>query len=215
MKKQITAISFICIGLLFVLNHCSTKTIELWNGKDFTGWEFILENDSLDVSEVWSVRDGVIYCKGIPNGYMRTESEYSNYTLYLDWRWPENESNSGVLLHMQAPDQVWPICIECQLRAGRAGDFVLMGSGTITVDGETYNNTRQFLSIGKIEESTENPIGEWNSYRIICQDNKITCYVNDILQNAGTEASLSEGRIGLQSEGGQIEFRNIRLEPLN
>jgi hypothetical protein len=90
-----------------------------------------------------------------------------------------------------------------------------MGSGSITVDGEPYNNTRQFLSIRKKEESSENPIGEWNSYRIICENDKITCYVNDVLQNEGTATSISRGKIGLQSEGGPIEFRNIRLEPLN
>ncbi len=214
MKKWTMVISVICIGLFFVLNSCSTKTTQLWNGEDFSGWGFVLEDDSVDVSEVWTIQEGVIHCTGIPNGYMRTDLEYSNYILYLDWRWPENESNSGILLHMQEPDQVWPICIECQLRAGRAGDFVLMGSGSITVDGETHNNTRQFLSISKKEESSENQIGEWNSYKIICENDKITCYVNDVLQNEGTGTSISIGKIGLQSEGGPIEFRNIRLESL-
>jgi len=215
MKK----LTILCITIssifLFILNHCSTKSIELWNGKDFTGWKFVLENDSVDVNEVWSIQDGIIHCKGIPNGYMRTESDYANYTLYLQWRWIEKESNSGVLLHIQEPDKVWPNCIECQMRAGNAGNFVLMGSGAITVDGETYTSTGRNISIGKKQESTENPVGEWNSYKIICQKDSITCYVNDILQNEGTEASVSRGKIGLQSEGGPVEFRNIRLELLD
>ncbi len=214
MKKHTLVMNVICMGLLFVLFHCSTQTTELWNGEDFNGWEFVLEDDSVDVSEVWSIQESIIHCEGIPNGYMRTESEYSNYTLYLDWRWIENESNSGVLLHIQEPDQVWPNCIECQLRAGNAGDFVLMGSGSITVDGEIYTSSGRFISIGKKQESTEKALGEWNSYRIICHEDTIACYINDILQNEGTQTSLTKGKIGLQSEGGPIEFRNIRLEPL-
>lgn len=215
MKKQTMVIFTICIHLVLILNHCGKKTTPLWNGKDFTGWEFVLENDSIETSEVWSIQKDVIHCSGIPNGYMRTELDYSNYILNLEWRWVDQGSNSGVLLHIQEPDQVWPNCIECQLRAGSAGDFVLMGSGAITVDGETYTNAGRFLSIGKKLESTEKTIGEWNSYKIICENSKITCYVNDVLQNEGTDVSLSRGKIGLQSEGGPIEFRNIRLELLN
>ncbi|MCJ7812758.1 DUF1080 domain-containing protein [bacterium] len=215
MKK----LTILCITIssifLFILNHCSTKSIELWNGKDFTGWKFVLENDSVDVNEVWSIQDGIIHCKGIPNGYMRTVSDYADYVLYLQWRWADQESNSGVFIHIQEPDQVWPNCIECQLQAGNAGDFVIMGNGEITVDGEKIVNTRRFGRIQKKQESSEKTVGEWNSYKIVCQDNKITCYVNDVLQNEGTEASLNKGKIGLQSEGGPVEFRNIRLELLD
>jgi len=146
---------------------------------------------------------------------MRTESDYSNYILYLEWRWVENESNSGVLLHALEPDQVWPRCIECQLKSGNAGDFVLIGAANITVDGEKYTNTERFLVIPKKQESTEKPIGEWNSYKIICRDDEITCYVNGVLQNKGTQASLTKGKICIQSEGAPVEFRNIRLKLLD
>ncbi len=211
MKKFTIHCIILCCLFVFILNHCSHKTIELWNGSDFTGWEFIIENDSVDVNEVWSIQNGIIHCKGIPNGYMRTVSDYADYILYLQWRWSEKESNSGVLLHIQEPDQVWPNCIECQLQAGNAGDFVIMGNGEITVGGEKFINTRRFGRIQKKQESTEKAVGEWNSYKIICQNNMITCYVNDVLQNEGTEAFVSKGKIGLQSEGGPVEFRNIHL----
>ncbi|MBT4483363.1 MAG: DUF1080 domain-containing protein [Candidatus Latescibacteria bacterium] len=204
------AISFSLI--LLVLCSCKSKTIQLWNGKDFNGWKFFVADSKIDVNKVWSIKNGVIHCKGVPNGYMRTESDYSNYILYLEWRWVENESNSGILLHAQEPDLVWPRCIECQLKSGNAGDFVLIGAGTITVDGEKYTNTERFLAIPKKQESTEKQIGKWNSYKIICRDDEITCYVNNVLQNRGTQTSLTKGKICIQSEGAPIEFRNIRLE---
>ena len=215
MMRCVRYLAISCILLVLVLSQCTSNTIHLWNGKDFTGWEFVLTNDDIDSNEVWSINNGVIYCRGVPNGYMRTESDYSNYILSLEWRWVEDEGNSGVLLHAQKPYQVWPRCIECQLRSGNAGDFVLMGAGTITVDGEQYTNTARFLGIPKKQDSSEKEIGEWNRYTIICRDDEITCYVNDVLQNEGTQASFTSGKICLQSEGAPIEFRNISLELLN
>ena len=215
MNKRISYLAISCSLILLVLTGCASKTIQLWNGRDFNGWKMVVEDDKVDVRDVWSVKNGVIHCKGIPNGYMRTESDYSNYILYLEWRWVEKESNSGVLLHAQEPDQIWPRCIESQLKSGDAGDFVIIGMGNITVDEEKYTNTERFLVIHKKQESTENPIGEWNSYKIICKDDEITCYVNGVLQNNGTQASLTKGKICIQSEGAPVEFRNIRLKLLD
>ncbi|MFC1569793.1 DUF1080 domain-containing protein [bacterium] len=209
-----TTLTIGCILLLFILSNCSSDKISLWNGTDFSGWKIVTADDSVDVNTVWSIKNGVILCKGVPNGYMRTESEYSNYILHLNWRWVEKESNSGVFLHAQKPDQVWPKCIECQLHAGDAGDFILIGKGSITVDEMKHENTESYLMISKMQESSEKPAGEWNTYKIICEANKITCYVNGVLQNKGSQASLDKGHIAIQSEGAPIEFKNIYLELL-
>ena len=215
MKRTAFIISLIiALCMIIGLTKCTSQKTALWNGKDFTGWKLFVADDTVDVNQVWSVKEGVIHCKGVPYGYMRTEKSYSSYQLTLEWRWVEKPSNSGVLLHAQEPDQVWPNCIECQLKSGNAGDFVLIGPATITVDGEKHANTERFLVIAKKQESNEKPIGEWNSYRIICDEDEITCYVNGVLQNKGNQASLSSGNICLQSEGAPIEFRNIYLEYL-
>ncbi|MFC1485509.1 DUF1080 domain-containing protein [Candidatus Latescibacterota bacterium] len=189
--------------------------ISLWNGEDFTGWEFVLADDSTDARDVWSIENGVIRCTGEPRGYMYTTSDYANYILTVEWRWPGDGGNSGVFVHAQAPYEVWPRTIECQLRSGRAGQFVLSGEGSITVAGKQYNNTEGFMGIAQMQESSEKEFGEWNTYRIICRNNSVSCYVNDVLQNEGTQASYSSGRICLQSEGSPVEFRNIRLESLD
>ncbi|MFC1553618.1 DUF1080 domain-containing protein [candidate division KSB1 bacterium] len=215
MKNVIRGCAVCFILFAFVFFNCQPDTISLWNGQDFSGWELFVPDEEVDVNTVWSVKDGVIHCTGVPNGYMRTVSEYSDYTLTLEWRWVENGGNSGVLLHSQPPDKVWPKCIECQLQSGNAGDFVVMGGGTITVNGEEHKRDSGFIMIPKMEESSEKPLGEWNTYRIICSENEITCYVNDVLQNKGTNASLSKGKICFQSEGAPIEFRNIQIESMN
>ncbi len=77
--------------------------MQLFNGKDFHGWEFVLADDQVDPTEVWSISNGVIRCEGVPNGYTHTDTDYANYILTVKWRWIEGEDNSGVLLHTQEP----------------------------------------------------------------------------------------------------------------
>jgi len=192
------------------------KKIMLFNGKDLAGWKLFIQDETIDVHEIWSVRDGVVDCKGKPNGYMRTKAEYANYKLHLEWRWPDEPTNSGVLLHASGQDNVWPRCIECQLQAGSAGDFVLINGTGITVDGRNRQNAkREFVEIFKKKQSSEKPAGQWNSYDIYCEEDIIRCYVNGVLQNEGTNATDISGWICLQSEGGPVEFRNIYIEPLD
>jgi hypothetical protein len=212
-----TMLRFAVVVAVFIIVSCApkadSKKIVLFNGKDFTGWTLFLPSDSVDVKDVWSVHDGVVRCEGVPNGYMRTNESYSNYKLHLEWRWVETATNSGVLLNCQPPDQVWPNCLECQLMAGNAGDFVLIGPGHITVGDSTFTNSGQFLIIQKKHDSNEKPVAEWNTYDIEVKGATVVNYVNGLMQNSGSKAALSSGAIGLQSEGSPIEFRNIYLVP--
>jgi len=203
-----------CQGLLGPVTP--QKKIMLWNGQDFSGWKLVSDkNVDVDVNDVWSVQNGVIHCKGIPNGYMRTKSAYKNYHLHLEWRWAGKPTNSGVFLHTKGPNQVWPRCIEAQLMADNAGDFVLLGKGGITIDGQKKENlTEPYMIIAKKQKSSEKPAGKWNIYDIYCNGDFICLMVNGVTQNTGIEATASSGNICLQSEGGPIEFRNIYLEPL-
>jgi len=57
----------------------------------------------------------------------------------------------------------------------------------------------------------ENPTGEWNTIEIICNGNQSEHYVNGHLVNCGTNASVSEGKILIQSEGSEVFYRNIEI----
>lgn len=74
---------------------------------------------------------------------------------------------------------------------------------------------KQFVVAKKKAPSSEKPAGQWNAYDIHCDGDIIRCYVNDVLQNEGTAATITSGWICLQSEGSPIEFRNIYIEPAN
>lgn len=186
------------------------KVIELFNGKDFTGWKLFIPDENVDPATVWEVRDGVVHCNGNPAGYMRTTKEHENYRLKLEWRWPARGGNSGVLLHIHEPDKVWPKSIEGQLASGHAADFWVI-DGTDFKE-HTNKDDRRVL---KRKKSNEKPLGEWNQYEIFCKDNVIRLHVNGLLQNVATDTTVNKGYIGLQSEGAPIQFRNITLEPLN
>jgi hypothetical protein len=206
------------IPFLFLVNGCTDKKVELFDGKDIDNWLIFTEDSSVDPASLFWVEDHMIQTTGIPNGYLRTRDVYSNFKLHVEWRWAGEPTNSGVLLQVQGEDRIWPQAIECQLKHLNAGDLVLMGKGTgITVGDSTYlvtSEENRYKPIPKMTETSEKAPGEWNSYDITCKDGNIEVVVNGKLQNSGTGLTLHEGHILLQAEGSPIQFRNIYLEPL-
>ena len=187
-----------------------SKNIALFNGKDLNNWVFKLKDPSVDPATVFTLKNGVIHISGNPYGYMRTKESYSDYKLHVEWRWPAEATNSGVFVHAQKPDTIWLKCVECQLQAGNAGDFVCMNGADMS---ERTDKSKPFVK--KFAASSEKPTGEWNTMEVICEGNSIKVTVNGILQNKGTNVNLSEGSICLQSEGKDIEFRNVYLNTLS
>ncbi len=185
------------------------QAINLWNGTDFEGWDFYLSDSTVNPMDVWSVQEGILHCTGIPSGYIVTKEEYENYRLVVEWRWPAEPGNSGVLLHTQKPDTVWPVCIEAQLKTGDAGDFYMIGGTSVNQQEDPANRRIQ-----KRADSSEKEPGKWNRYEITCSADSIHLVVNDVEQNAAGGATVSRGRIAFQSEGKPIEFRKIELSRL-
>jgi hypothetical protein len=217
MKRYVIGILVLVVtAALLITTTCAKqkeqKTV-LWNGKDFSGWKLFVPDPNHDVTKTWSIKDGVIRCTGRPVGYMRTEAEYANYLLHVEWRWPEKGGNSGVLTHMVGEDMVWPKSLECQLASGNAGDFWVIGGFECSEHARKDKRVRG-RNVRKLKNSSEKPIGQWNSYDIICRDDWVVVMVNGILQNVATKCSLKSGKICLQSEGTPVEFRNIYIEPV-
>ena len=182
MKKKIVSMAVMAAALLGLANGAQAqKTTKLFNGKDLSNWNFVVEKNAVPAEQVYSVKDGLIEITGQPIGYMYTKETYDNYKLHVEWRWPEGKaSNSGIFLLIEDLKKPFPNCIECQLHAGDAGDFVLLGGSDLT---EITSKVRP-----------EFPV------------------VN-VYQNTGTNR-VTEGHIGLQSEGGPIEFRNVTVTKL-
>ena len=193
----------------------SAQTIELFNGKDFTGWEFVIKDPKIDPKDVFSVKEGIIHVEGQPFGFMQTDKDYDNFHLHVEWRWPEVATNSGIFVFVQDEKKVWSNCIEIQLHAGDAGDFVLMAGADMSEFVLPANQERPaFPVIKKQVESAENSIGEWNTAEIMCVNGHVSVFINGIFQNKGTVTQNKKGRIALQSEGEAIQFRHVRLTPI-
>lgn len=185
--------------------------VKLFNDRDMTGWTAVLPSGGT-MDDTWSVADGIITCKGNPIGYIRTNTDYTNYVLKLEWRFnpvTKQAGNSGVLLRKIGEDKVWPRSIEAQLQSGSAGDFWNIENFPMTAAKDRTNgrNTRK-------THANEHPIGEWNEYEIIVDGPDVTLKVNGEVLNQATECLETPGKICLQSEGAEIHFRNIRLAPI-
>lgn len=190
------------------------KTEKLFNGKDLSNWNFVVDKNSVPADQVFSIRDGVIHITGNPFGYMYTKEKYSDYKLHVEWRWPNGESNSGIFLLIADPKNPFPNGVECQLHAGDAGDFVLLGGSDLAEYQNRPGEPRpNFPVVKKTNPSSEKPIGEWNEANIFVKNGVITVYVNGVYQNTGTN-KVKEGYVGLQSEGKDVQFRNVTLTPL-
>jgi len=185
-----------------------TGKVELFDGKSFDGWTFVSKNTNAPAESIWSITNGVIHCLGKPNGYARTVNSYRDYRLHMEWRFPEGSGNSGVFLHLNPPDKVWPLCFEAQLQSGSAGEVRLNGGSHIE------GLAADAKSVPMQSPSSEKPLGEWNSYDIVCNSNSISVRVNGAVQNKVSGTSVMSGAIGLQAEGKPVEFRNIYVEPV-
>jgi hypothetical protein len=208
---------FLLAALLIITaaRVAESQEIELFNGKDFTGWTYYLSDEKTKMEDVWSVKDGVIVCKGRPSGYLRTEKDYSNYVLTLEWRWPEGteRGNSGVLVHSSTPKAigVWPKSIEAQLALGNAGDIWVIGTTIEIPNADTRVMGRRHLNL---TDNSEKPIGQWNRYEVTAKGDELILKVNGDVVNHATKCSETKGAICLQSEGAEVHFRNIKLKPL-
>lgn len=216
MKKKIISIACMTLFLLGLGHNADAqKEIKLFNGKDLSNWNFVVDKNAMPAEQVYSVENGIIHITGKPIGYMYTKEKYSNYKLHVEWRWPngENNANSGIFLLIEDPKNPFPNGIECQLCAGKAGDFVLLGGSDLA---EFQNKPGQkrpaFPVVERKIAKVEKEAGEWNEANIFVKDGVITVYINGIYQNTGTN-KVKEGHIGLQSEGKEIQFRNVTIKP--
>ena len=187
-------------------------SVALFNEKDFTGWTFVTKDGS-DPLKTWSVTNGVIHCTGKPSGYIRTTQVYSNYFLTVIWRFAKvapKADNTGILVHIQQPDKVWPQCVQVQGKHTRQGDlFVMAGAECKEHEGKDANTPVAFL-----DDSVEKPVGEWNKAETICLHGKVESFINGKFMNKITECTVDSGYIGIQSEGAEIEIKTIAYCPL-
>jgi hypothetical protein len=195
----------------------------LFEKKNLSEWDFFVDKDGVKVGDVFSFSGDILICKGQPFGYLATKESYKNFKFAVEWRWPEDEkpTNSGIFLKIgeQPKGSFLPQTVEVQLQHGNAGDLWGFHGRRVGTGGERFSERDGNAVTGKTNGAkkiidTEKEPGQWNSMDVLCSDGLIVVVVNGKIVNWTTGAEPVEGRIGLQSEGGPLEFRNAVLTPL-
>jgi len=200
----------------------------LFNGKDLAGWR--IDAPRLDKNPAgkkpFIVRGGLLVSLGIPAGHLITTAKYENYRLRVEYRFAAKPGNCGVLVHASKPRalyKMFPKSIEVQMNHRHAGDFWCIAED-ITVPnmvkrrgpkknwGVTEGKGRRILNL---TDGSENSPGKWNSMVIECLKDAVKVWVNGDLVNHGTKCTATKGRIALQAEGSEVEFRTLLIQPIS
>ncbi len=187
----------------------------MFNGTDLAGW--VLTNTP---SETWSFEDGVLFCTGKPIGEIRTEKMYQNFVMEVEWRhmvprgnagifvWADDITSRGVPFHRGIEVQVLENDYGNTQSHTTHGDIFPIHGATMTpVNGR--GGSRAFPT-----ENRSKPSPEWNHYRIECRDGEISLAVNGEIVTRGKNCVPRKGYICLESEGGVVQYRNVRIREL-
>lgn len=203
------------------LERREQATIDLFNGEDLAAWNAYLVEPGVAKEDVWSVRDGILICQGQPMGYLYTDRLFEDFRLEVQWRWPPSgvPGNSGVLIRINGPPMALPRCIEAQLKHESAGDLYGFHGMTVNAEPDRKINVPDHdlgghLTGARKFAGNEKLPGLWNTLEVLVDGGNITVHVNDLLVNEATDCEIAAGPIGLQSEGGEIQFRRVRITPL-
>jgi hypothetical protein len=173
------------------------------------------------------VRDGLLVCSGRPIGVMRSDRQYENFILHIEWKHIEPGGNSGVFAWCDAkpdPRSRLPNGVEVQMleldwpklnaRNGQLPPVAYVHGELFGVNGvrTVADNPRGDRSMSI--ENRVKPRGEWNTYDVVAVDGTIKLSVNGKFVNGISRSTQKKGYLCLESEGAEIHFRNIKIMEL-
>jgi hypothetical protein len=189
--------------------------VPLFNGKDLTGWARVN-----CAPETFTVRDGLVVTTGVPLGVLRTERQYENFILELDWMHLKPKGNSGLFVWsdpLPAVGVPFTRAVEVQILDGiNSPDYTSHGD-LFSIHGATCKPDRPHPK-GWMRclpsEHRSKPAGEWNHYRVECNDGVIKLAVNGKIVSGVSQTRPRKGYLCLESEGSECHFRNLRIKEL-
>ena len=184
----------------------------LFNGKNLDGWVKVNTAPS-----TWTIKDGMIICSGKPTGELRTTRMYQNFIMEVEWRHMRARGNAGIFVwadDITARGQPFHRSVEVQVLENSYGNtrgytthgdiFPIHGAKMTPINGR--GGSRAFPT-----ENRSKPTPEWNHYRITCNDGAISLAVNGKIVTRGKNANPRKGYICLESEGGIVHYRNLKI----
>ena len=178
------------------------------------------------LEETWATNKEGVVCFGEPIGVVRSEKQYENFLMHIEWKHMEAGGNSGTFVWSKAipGENRLPDGVEVQMLEL---DWVNLNTRDGKKPPEAYVHGELF-GVGGVEivpdnprgvrsKSIENlckPRGEWNTYDVICVDGVVKLSVNGTFVNGISKSTQKKGHICLESEGAEIHFRNMRIVEL-
>ncbi len=195
----------------------------IFNGKDLSGWVNVNTAD-----DTWRVENGLLVCSGKPIGVMRSEKQYENFVLHIEWRHMKAGGNSGVFVWSTAKvpqGRRLPDGVEVQMLDLEWVTQHRQKDGTLPPIAYVHG---ELFGVGGVKITPENPRGvrsksienrckgkgEWNTYDVVAVDGNIKLSVNGKFVNGIRDATQRKGYLCLESEGSEIHFRNIQIMEL-
>ncbi|MGV3656955.1 MAG: 3-keto-disaccharide hydrolase [Chitinophagaceae bacterium] len=201
----------------------------LFDGATTAGWHTY---GKTGIGDAWKVADGALYFdagskrNGATGGDIVTDAEYGNFDLRLEWKIAP-KGNSGIMFYVKEEPQYqypWQTGPEIQVLDND-------GHADAKITKHRAGDLYDLISVSK---ETVNPVGEWNSVRIVANGGKLDSYLNGehvistTMWNdawhqmiAGSKfkdmlgfGKFQSGRISLQDHGDDVWFRNIKIKPL-
>ena len=192
--------------------------VRLFDGRSLAGWKGLVADPpkrakmtaedlrraqteaDASVRAHWRAEDGVLVFDGAGES-LCTAKDYGDFELLVDWRIGP-QGDSGLYLRGSPQLQIWDPADHPE------------GSGGL------YNNQK---GPSKPAAAADNPVGSWNSFRVIMLGERVTVYLNDklvvdnvILENYWDRDKpiYPTGQIELQAHGNPLWFRNIYLREI-
>lgn len=160
----------------------------------------------------------VIHCTGSPTGVLRTNEQFENFVLELEWRHLQPRSNAGLFVWsdaLTARGQPFTRAIEVQVMDGMEDTWYTSDGDVFPIHGAKMTPlTRPSGNRAMPLEKRMNPSPLWNHYRVECVNGELSLAVNGKVVTRGKDITPRKGVICLESEGGPIDFRNIRIKEL-
>ncbi len=199
--------------------------VSMFNGKNLDGWQGMLldgnpikiaklsdaerakaqEEANLKMVENWSVRDGQIIFNG-HGANLVSIKQYRDFDMVVDWKITK-KGDSGIYLRGTPQVQIWD--------TSRVEVGAQVGSGGL------YNNNRD--NIRDPLKVADNPVDDWNTFRITMIGENVTVYLNGelVVDNVRMDnywdrsiPIFREGTIELQAHGNELAFRDIWVKEI-
>jgi hypothetical protein len=190
----------------------------LFNGTDLTGWVNVN-----CAPETFFVKDGMIITTGKPTGFLRTDRQYENFILDLDWMHMNKTEvgNSGLFVWgdpLPAMGTGYTRGIEVQVLVNLEkegyytshGDIFSIWGAKCTPDRPHPHGWDRCLP----SERRCKGGGEWNHYRVEANNGAIKLAVNGKVVSGVSQVKPRKGYLALESEGAECRFKNIKIKEL-